>query len=55
MIAMLGCSELNTEVSNTGMETTEFNDYRGISRKNRDTNGILTTMQEGAKFSCKDG
>ena len=54
MIAMLGCSELDTEVSDTGMETTKFNDYRGMSRKDRDANYILTTMQEGARFSCKD-
>ena len=54
MIAMLDCSELDTEVSDTGMETTEFNDYRGMSRKDRDANGILTIMQEGARFSCKD-
>ena len=54
MIAMLDCSELDTEVSDTGMETTEFNDYRGMSRKDRDANYILTTMQEEARFSCKD-
>ena len=55
MIAMLGCLELNTEVSDVGMETTEFNDCRGMSRKDGDTNDILAAMQEGARFSCKDG
>jgi len=55
MIVMLGCSELDMEVLNTGMETVESNDCRRISRKNRDANGILAVMQEGARFSCKDG
>ena len=43
MIAMLGCLESDTEVSNTGMETVESDDCRGISRNNRDANGILAT------------
>ena len=55
MITMLDYSELNTEVSDVGMETTEFNDCRGMSRKDGDTNDILAAMQEGARFSCKDG
>jgi len=25
------------------------------SRENRDANGVLVMMQEGARFSCKDG
>jgi len=37
------------------METAGSNDCRGMSRKNRDTNGVLAVMQEGARFSCKDG
>ena len=41
MIAMLGCLELNMEVSNTGMETAESDDYRGMSRNNKDANGVL--------------
>jgi len=36
MIAMLGRSELDTEVSDAGMETAEFDDYRGVSKKDRD-------------------
>ena len=55
MIAMLGRSELDTEVSDAGMETMESNDYRGVSKKDRDTNGVLAMMQEGVRFSCKDG
>jgi len=54
MIAMLGHSELDTEVSDTGMETTESNDCRGVSKKNRNVNGVLATTQEGVRFSCKD-
>ena len=55
MIAMLGCPELDTEVSDTGMETAESDDCRGVSRKDGDANGVLAAIQEGARFSCKDG
>jgi len=55
MIAMLDCSELDTEVSDAGMETTESDDCRGMSKKDRDANGMLAAMREGARFSCKDG
>ena len=55
MIAMLDRSELDVEISDTDMETTESNDCRGVSKKNRDANGVLAAMQEGARFSCKDG
>jgi len=55
MIAILGCLELDTEVSDTGMETVESDDCRGMSRKNRDTNDVLATIQEGARFFCKNG
>ena len=48
MIAMLGHSELDTEVSDAGIETTE-------SEKNGDANGVLAAVQEEARFSCKDG
>jgi len=43
MIVMLDHSELDIEVSDTGMESTESDDYREVSRKDRDTNGILAT------------
>jgi len=52
---MLGHSELDTEVSDAGMKTVESDDYRGVSKKDRDANSILATIQEGARFSCKDG
>ena len=55
IIAMLGCLELNTEVSDVDIESMEFNDCREMSRKDGDANGMLATMQEGARFSCKDG
>ena len=41
IIAMLGHLELDTEVSDVGMKTAESNDCRGVSRKNRDANGVL--------------
>ena len=54
-IAMLGHPELDTEVSDTGMETAESNDCRGVSKKDGDANGVLAATREGARFSCKDG
>ena len=55
IIAMLGHLELDTEVLDAGMETTEFDDCRGESKKDRDTNGVLAATREEARFSCKDG
>ena len=55
MIVMLGHSELDMEVSDVDMETAESNDCRRVSKKDRDANGVLAAMQEGARFSCKDG
>ena len=43
MIAMLGHSELDIKVLDTGIKTVETNDYRGLLRDNRDTNGMLAT------------
>ena len=54
MIVILGCLELDTKVSDAGMETIEFNDCRGMSRKDRDANGVLAAMWEEARFSHKD-
>jgi len=51
---MLGHPELDMEVSDAGMETTESDDCRGVSKKDRDANGVLAATQEGARFSCKD-
>ena len=55
MITMLGCSELDTEVSDVGIETMKSNDYRGMSKKDGDANGMLAMTQEEARFSYKDG
>ena len=55
MIAMLGHLELDTEVSDAGIETTESDDCRGMSKKDRDANSVLAVTWEGARFSCKDG
>ena len=55
MIVMLGRPGLNTEVSDAGMETTESDDCRGVSKKDGDANGVLAATREGARFSCKDG
>jgi len=41
IIAMLGHSELNMEVSDAGIETVESNDCREVFRKDRDANGVL--------------
>ena len=55
MIAMLGHSELDTKVSDIGMETAGSDDCRELSRKDRDTNGVLAIIWEGARFSYKNG
>ena len=52
---MLGRPELDTEVSDAGMETAESNDCRRVSKKDGDANGVLAAMREEARFSCKDG
>ena len=44
MIAILGYLELDTEVSDAGMETVESNDCRGMSRNDGDANGVLAIM-----------
>jgi len=55
MIAMLDRSKLDTEVSDTGMETAESDDCKELFKKNGDANGILAAMYEKARFFCKDG
>jgi len=40
---VLGHSGLDMEVSDAGMETTESDDCRGMSRKDGDANGVLAT------------
>ena len=41
MIAILGCSEVNTEVSDADMETMESNNCRGVLGNDRDANSVL--------------
>ena len=55
IIVMLDHPELDMEVSDAGMGTAESDDCRGLSKKDRDANGVLAMMQEGARFFCKDG
>ena len=44
MIVMLGYLELDTEVSDAGMETAESDDCREVSKKDGDANGVLAAM-----------
>ena len=44
MIVMLGCLELDTEVSDVGIETMVSNDCRKMSRKDGDANGVLAVI-----------
>jgi len=55
MIVMLGHSESDMEILDAGMETIESDDCRGVSKKDRDANGVLAMTREGTRFSCKDG
>ena len=54
MIAMLGHSEIDTEISDVGIETVKYNDCRGVSEDDRDANCVLAVTQERARFSHKD-
>jgi len=54
IIAMLDCLEIDIKVLNTGMKSTEFDDYKEILEDDRDINSILAIIQEKARFSCKD-
>ena len=54
IIIMLGCSKVDTKILGASMETIEFNSYREVSGDNRNANKVLATMQERARFFCKD-
>jgi len=43
MIVMLDGSEIDTEISDTGIETADSDDCREMLRDNRDANSVLTT------------
>ena len=51
---MLDCSKINIEASDTDIETIKYSDYRKVLKNNRDTNSMLTVIQEGVRFSHKD-
>jgi len=55
MIMMLCYLELDMEVLDASMETTESNDCRRVFRKNGDANDVLAAIWEEARFSYKDG
>ena len=55
MIMMLSHSELDIEISDTGMGAMDSNNCKGMLRNDRDINSMLAMMQEEARFSCKDG
>ena len=55
MRAIFDCLEIDIEFSDAGIETMESDDCREVLRGNRDTNGMLAVIYEGARFSCKDG
>ena len=44
IIAMLGRSEVNIEVSSTGMESVESDDYREMLGDNEDANRVLAVI-----------
>ena len=44
MIVILGHLKLDIKVSDAGMETVKSNNHRGISRNDRDANGVLAIM-----------
>ena len=54
MIAMLDHLKLDMEISDVGMEISESDDYKEMSRSDKDTNSILVMIWEGARFSYKD-
>ena len=46
--------KIDIEILDIDIETMMFNDCRKVSGDVRDANGMLATMQERARFSCKD-
>jgi len=50
---MLGHPELDTEVSDVGMETMESDDCRGVSKKDGDANGVLPQREKERDFPAK--
>ena len=44
IIVILCHSELDMKISDTGIEPMESDNYRGISKNNRDANDVLAVM-----------
>jgi len=44
IIAMLGCLEVDTEISNTDIETVRFDDCRKMLRDDKNTNNMLVVI-----------
>ena len=55
IIAMLDYSEVNIEILDIGMKIAEFDNCKKVLKDDGDTNEVLATIQERARFSCKDG
>jgi len=55
MIVMLGCSEIDTKVSDADIKIMESDDCRGMLRDDGYVNSVLAMTQEGVRFFCKDG
>ena len=55
IIVILGCSEIDTEILSTDMETVKSSDCRKVLRDDGDTNEVLAIIQEKARFSYKYG
>ena len=52
---MLDYSEVNIEILDIGMKIAEFDNCKKVLKDDGDTNEVLATIQERARFSCKDG
>ena len=50
IIAILDYSEIDTEVSGTGVEIMESHNCREVLGDSRDTNGVLAMMKESKIF-----
>ena len=55
IIIILNCLEVDIEVLDASMETTESDDYREVLRDNRDANNVLAAMQKKVRFFYKNG
>ena len=54
IIVILGYLKINIEVLDTNMELVESNDYRRLSKDDKDANKVLATMWGRVRFFFKD-